>query len=98
MAEKSIHRLICQGDGHQGLNPLDQNFRLKNWIDRFGPTEKVAKTVPPFEVDHFSRLDLSDQKRKVSMISTPSLRRTQTASNKLNTLKQLRGDYMYNTR
>lgn len=29
MAEKSLHRLICQGDGHQGLNPLDQNFGLK---------------------------------------------------------------------
>ena len=38
----------------QERDPFNQNF-VQNSMDRFGSTEK---TGPPFEVDHFSRLDL----------------------------------------
>ena len=47
MAEKSLHRLICQGDGHQGLNLLDQNFGLK--LNRsVRSNRKSSKNRSPF--------------------------------------------------
>ena len=47
MAEKSLHRLICQGDGHQGLNPLIQNFGLK--LNRsVRSNRKSSKNRSPF--------------------------------------------------
>lgn len=47
MAEKSLHRLICQGDGHQGLNPLIQNFGLK--LNRsVQSNRKSSKNRSPF--------------------------------------------------
>ena len=47
-----------------GRDPFDQNFRKfrskTEWIGSVQP-EKFEKIGPPFEVDHFSRLDRTDR-------------------------------------
>lgn len=50
---------------NSGLDPFNQKFRKfrskTEWIGSVQP-EKFRKNSPPFEVDHFSRLDRSDRK------------------------------------
>ena len=41
-------------------------------MDRFGPTGKVSKKIsPPFEVEHFPRLDRSDR-NETSHLTIPT--------------------------
>ena len=49
-----------QSPGARSIRPKFPQTSVQNSMDRFGPTGKVSKKRPPFEVDHFSRSDRSE--------------------------------------